>query len=634
MNDVFLKLFNMSMTAVLIILAVILLRLLFKKAPKWISCLLWALVAVRLLCPVTFETEWSLVPSAEPVKINASPYVDSGVELIDSVANELIGSPKGARTAATPTPAIAQARTQMMITIVTAVWLTGVAAFAIYGTVSYIRLKKKLAASVETSDGIRISDDIDCPFIMGIIRPVIYLPSGLDEKTMEYVLKHEKAHLARRDHWWKPLGFTLLALHWFNPFCWAAYILFSRDIELACDERAVRQMGKADKIGYSKSLLELSYPGNLVSACPVAFAEIGVKERVKSVLNYKKPAFWLIATGLVCCAVLSVLLLTNPRQAKAVVDSSDVKIKAAVTDPADNKDPEETKATEETKSTAVTEGEQQPYKEPPVTEGEQQPYKDPPKTDAAASANDVVSMDVVFEGDIDKDGSKDRIEVNRYTDEGAGEWYLILNDDQIYSGKLALVTDFDIWYTDLDKDDAEEIIVVKYPHVNSMPLTEYVVLKKSSGSWVELENSDDFGMTDENGDPCNSFPIRVSVGSDRDEGIVSIDNTDIKITFDLKDHYKQLEENENGNDLDKIAKGYLKGVKFSSGDKIGGPCDWGVWDVKAAKADGQKCLIARQGLCGTEGGKFDYFGTIDIYFNYTEDGKINIIKTDFTTNWE
>ncbi len=633
MNDVFLKLFNMSMTAVLIILAVILLRLLFKKAPKWISCLLWALVAVRLLCPVSFETEWSLVPSAEPVKINASPYVDSGVELIDSVANELIGSPKGARTAATPTPAIAQARTQLMITMVTSVWLTGVAAFVIYGTVSYIKLKKKLAASVETADGIRISDEIDCPFIMGIIRPVIYLPSGLDEKTMEYVLKHEKAHLARRDHWWKPLGFTLLALHWFNPFCWAAYILFSRDIELACDERAVRQMGKADKIGYSKSLLELSYPGNLVSACPVAFAEIGVKERVKSVLNYKKPAFWLIATGLVCCAVLSVLLLTNPRQAKAVVDSSDVKIKAAVTDPADNKDPEETKATEESKTSAVVEGDELPDKTPAVTEGDQLPDKDPPKTDAAASAGDVVSMDVVFEGDIDKDGTKDKIYFERYNEEGAGTFYLELNREEVYSEKVTIYTDIQsVFYVDVDNDSKEEIVLILDPHVNSMPLTQYVVLKNADGSWKELKNSDEYGMTDENGDPCNSFPVRVTVGDDRKQGVIKIDNTDTNIVFDLEKHYKKLAKQEKGNDIGDVAKAYLDGSKYASGDKIGGPCDWGIWDIKLANfsdGSGETCMIARQGLCGTEAGKFDFYGTLDIYFNYTQDGQINIIKTVF-----
>ncbi len=634
MNDLFLKIFNMSMTAVLLILAVILLRVLFKKAPKWISCILWALVAVRLLCPISFESPMSLLPSAEPVKTSAedsAPYLDSGLILIDDVANEMLGHNEVKKTAETVPAANASqgpSRLTLVVSIACGIWIAGVMGFTVYGIVSYLKLKKTVAASVKIGEGVLECDETDRPFILGVINPVIYLPSGLDGKMKEYVLEHEKAHLERHDHWWKPLGFVLLALHWFNPLCWVAYVLFGRDIELACDERAVRDMNKLDKAGYSQTLLDLGRPGNVISACPVAFAEIGVKERVKSILNYKKPAIWMIVTGLGCCVAVSGCFLTNPSsdkeqgKAAAPLNAADAAqedlYRFKMTD-------DEGKIVTEYKNGAVVELNNGKDKTVEFKEEKTFVVTEDDQTD---NEQKVKAYDVIFEGDIDGDGTKDRIEFEPWGEYGAGEWMLIFDDEQIYSANTDTAVDFTVYYADVDNDGAQEIVLGIDPHANSLPYMKFLVLKKDGDVWKSLQNSDEFGMKDENGDPNNSFPIRVRVGEDLKSGEITIDGTEEKITFDLSKHYKKLLKTEKGNDIGDAAEKFLNG-EYKAGDVIGGPADWGIWDIKAARLDGKDCLIAHQGLCGSEAGKFDFYGTIDIYFNYTEDGKINLIKTDF-----
>ena len=320
MTQIFLKMINMSLTAVFLILAVILLRLIFKKAPKWISCLLWAIVAIRLLVPFTLESPISVLPTAEPVKTYAQtsePYLESGLKVLDTAANKIISKPvqqkkkATVKTAAkTTVPENIAVKTWKPVDLIAIFWLSGTALLLIYSSISYLRLKKLVFAAVKTSGRVWICDEIDTPFILGIIRPRIYLPSSLTEDERKYVLEHEYAHLARFDHIWKPLSFLILAVHWFNPMCWIAYVLFGRDVELACDEKAVKDMSKSDKLGYTTTLVNLSCP-KLISACPLAYAEIGVKKRVKSILNYKKPAFWLIAAALISSVALSGCFLTN-----------------------------------------------------------------------------------------------------------------------------------------------------------------------------------------------------------------------------------------------------------------------------------------------------------------------------------
>jgi len=311
MENVFLHLFNMSITAGWLVLAVVVLRLLLKKAPKWLTCLLWVLVAVRLVCPFSIESVLSLIPSAETVPPDTffyeTPVIDSGVPVVDSVINPVLSG------SLAPTPMNSVNPTQVLTFIAALVWVAGMVAMAIYALVSTLRLRYKVRESVHLERNIRQCDHIATPFILGVFRPRIYLPSSLDGAAMVSVVAHEEAHLKRRDHWWKPLGFLLLTVYWFNPLLWVAYILLCRDIEAACDEKVVRDMDAHQRKAYSEALLSCSAPRRLVSACPLAFGETGVKARIKSVLHYKKPAFWIVIVAAVAVIVAAVCLLTNPK---------------------------------------------------------------------------------------------------------------------------------------------------------------------------------------------------------------------------------------------------------------------------------------------------------------------------------
>ena len=310
MSDVFLKLVNLSIAASWLILAVILVRFLLKKAPKWISCVLWALVAFRLVCPFSLESALSLIPSSETINTShytARPYIQSGIDIIDNTANSYLGSHyfEGVTVAPNDSPL-------NPINVISTIWIIGIAVMLLYALISYIRLKKSVGVSIPVKDNIFACDEVKSPFILGIIKPLIYVPSSMEGETLDYVITHEMTHIKRRDHWWKPFGFLLLAVYWFNPLCWLAYILLCRDIEMACDEKVIRDLDNDRKAAYSQALLDCSFPRRSIAACPLAFGEVGVKERVKSVLNYKKPAFWIIAVAVVACIITAVCFLTNP----------------------------------------------------------------------------------------------------------------------------------------------------------------------------------------------------------------------------------------------------------------------------------------------------------------------------------
>lgn len=310
MEAVFLKMFNMSITASWLILAVILIRFVFKKAPKWINCALWALVGVRLLCPFSFESVLSLIPSAETVPPNIGysdlPSINSGISAVNQAVNPIISQNLAPDYTESVNPM------QIVTAVASAIWLVGVAALLIYSLVSYIRIRRRVKISMPLDGSILLCDGISSPFILGIIKPKIYLPSAMPEEQRQYVIAHEKAHLKRRDHWWKPLGFFVLTAYWFNPLIWAAYILLCRDIELACDERVIKSMGEESKKSYSEALLSCSVPRKMITACPVAFGEVGVKDRIKNVLSYKKPAFWVIVAAVVISIIAAVCFMTNP----------------------------------------------------------------------------------------------------------------------------------------------------------------------------------------------------------------------------------------------------------------------------------------------------------------------------------
>lgn len=311
MAAVFLKLLNLSISASWLVLAVLVLRLVSKRSPKWINVLLWGIVALRLVLPFSIESALSLIPSAETVspaavQFDPAPTITSGVSIIDNAVNPSLSE----HFAAVPTMSVNPL--YVWTEIAGWVWLIGLGAMLLYALVSYLRLRRRVSVSLPVQDHIYLCDAISSPFILGVVKPHIYLPSGLDEVQRQNVLSHEQAHLARRDHWWKPLGFALLAVYWFNPVLWLAYALLCRDIELACDERVIRTMDESAVKTYSTVLLACSMPRKAVITCPLAFGEVGVKERVKNALHYKKPAFWVVAASVTVCIVVAVCFLTNP----------------------------------------------------------------------------------------------------------------------------------------------------------------------------------------------------------------------------------------------------------------------------------------------------------------------------------
>ena len=310
MNELFLKMFNLGVTASYLALAVILIRAIFRKAPKRVFPFLWGLVALRLLFPFSIESSLSLIPSAETVNpeilVAEEPAISSGIAFVNRVVNPIL------KESLSPDPATGSHSVRTSVSIAFVIWVVGVAAMLVYALISYLRLKRDVKTAVRLELSVWKSDRIASPFVLGLIRPQIYLPFSLSESDVDYVLAHERAHIARKDHWIKPFGYLLLSLHWFNPIMWIAYVLFCRDVELACDEKVIKGLNLEQRADYSQSLLTCSISHGRITACPLAFGEIGVKERVKRVLNYKKPTFWVILAVVAAGVILAVCFLTNP----------------------------------------------------------------------------------------------------------------------------------------------------------------------------------------------------------------------------------------------------------------------------------------------------------------------------------
>lgn len=326
MAEVFQKLLNMSIAAGWLILAVVVLRFVLKKAPKRFVLLLWAVVGLRLALPWSIESALSLIPSAatlpEGIMMERTPSLDTGIPALNNAINP------GFAAAFAPEPAASANPLQVLLPIASLIWLAGAAAMLIWALASWLRLRLRMRTAVRLEGNVYESEMAGGPFVLGLFRPRIYLPFGLGEAERGHVLAHEREHIRRGDQVVKLLGFLLLCLHWFNPLVWLAYALLCRDIELACDERVVRNMGSGERADYSQTLLELSRPKRFVSVCPLAFGEVPVKSRVKSVLSYKKPAFWLVVLAIVVCIGAAVCFLTDPKAKEDAGDADTVTIAA------------------------------------------------------------------------------------------------------------------------------------------------------------------------------------------------------------------------------------------------------------------------------------------------------------------
>ena len=319
MEMIFLNVFNRSLAAGWLILAVIVVRFLLKKAPRRLSCVLWAVVAVRLLCPFFPASSFSLIPSgetisAEAVRFAPAPAIDSGIPALNEALNPMIGE----RFA--PAPGTSVNPLYIWTAVAGIVWLVGVAVMAGYALLSSLRMRSVVREAVPLESGAALPDNVwlcdavRSPFILGIVRPKIYLPSGITREQMLCILAHEQAHVERLDHCLKPFGWLLLSVYWFHPLVWIAYMLFCRDLELACDEKVVGGMDLDGRKAYSHALLACSLQRKMIFSYPLAFGEIGVRERVKGILHYRKPAGWLAAVAVLACAAVAVCFLTDPKE--------------------------------------------------------------------------------------------------------------------------------------------------------------------------------------------------------------------------------------------------------------------------------------------------------------------------------
>ena len=312
MSEAFLKIVNMSISAGWLVLAVLALRLILKKAPKWVNVLLWGIVAVRLLCPISIESALSLIPSPQTISpeimMDHTPEITTGIPALNSAINPIISD------SFAPNPGDSANPLQILIPVAANIWFLGMLVLLLYTATSYFSLRRKLRTATILRDNVYQCVAVDSPFVLGILRPKIYLPYQMEGQNLEHVVAHEQAHIRRKDHWWKPLGFLLLTVHWFNPLMWSAYILLCRDIELACDEKVISELDRIQRADYSQALVSCSVSRRSIAACPLAFGEVGVKERVRSIMNYRKPTFWIIVTALIVCVAVAVCFLTDPKE--------------------------------------------------------------------------------------------------------------------------------------------------------------------------------------------------------------------------------------------------------------------------------------------------------------------------------
>ncbi|MBR2421048.1 MAG: M56 family metallopeptidase [Oscillospiraceae bacterium] len=312
MSEAFLMIVNMSISASWLVLVVLVLRFLLKKAPKWVNVLLWGLVAVRLICPFSIESAMSLIPSAEvfsPTVLIETPEINTGIPVVNNAVNPIIQD-----AVITLAPEKNMTAMKFLIQLISQIWTVGVVLLLVYSAVSFWRLRRKMSTAVILRHSIFQSEFADSPFVLGLVKPRIYLPYGMDEQSMTHVIAHEQAHIRRKDHWWKPLGFLLLTVHWFNPLMWMAYILLCRDIELACDEKVIKELGNSQRADYTQALVHCSVNRRMITACPLAFGEVGVKQRVRSIMNYRKPTFWIMVTAVIACIAVAVCFLTDPKE--------------------------------------------------------------------------------------------------------------------------------------------------------------------------------------------------------------------------------------------------------------------------------------------------------------------------------
>lgn len=348
MTNIFISLVDKSINAGWLILAVIVVRFLLKDAPKFVRCILWCLVGIRLLIPFSIESTFSLVPSRNvmPPETVYSVSTENGSEMWwdeSGITENYI-------------PIVDKRMNPLPIawSVGTYIWIVGMIFLGCYTIITYVRLKRRMRDAVRLQGNIFQSEKVKTPFVMGVVKLVIYIPYHLTEAERECVIAHERAHIKRGDHFWKPIAFAVLTLYWFQPLVWLAYVLFCKDIELACDEKVLREIGLHNKRVYSQTLLDCSVTNHTIAACPIAFGETGVKMRIKNIVNYKKPTLWILLLSFTAVAVVTVCFMTSPKevQTEEVVLEKDAFVENVV-GPETKSYAEESEETEEATGTGV-----------------------------------------------------------------------------------------------------------------------------------------------------------------------------------------------------------------------------------------------------------------------------------------
>lgn len=322
LDTIFLSVLNMSITALLVILGVLVTRLFLKKSPKIFSYALWAVVLFRLICPFSFESAIGFLPvreapSLQTITANAPPEDTNGYHMANETVNSILSNPNKAGVESRPP-------LQRFIGILCAIWVMGILAMLFYSAVQLSRLKNKLIGAVPLKDNIYLADHISSPFVMGVLKPSIYLPSKTAESQMEFILRHEQHHIKRFDHITRILGFLALTIHWFNPLAWLAFILSGKDMEMSCDEAVLKQMKPDIRAEYSQSLLYFATGKALIGAAPLAFGEGDTKARVKNVMTYKKPMLWVSIIAFTAAACAALALMSHPVKEPVPKDSKAV----------------------------------------------------------------------------------------------------------------------------------------------------------------------------------------------------------------------------------------------------------------------------------------------------------------------
>lgn len=623
MSNIFFEILNNSILASYLIIVVIIIRMLLKKSPKWNRCLLWAMVAVRLIMPFEIESRFSLLPNSQAIKIESSqnkiyPIREENKDIVYEryIQNKLKENKDQIKTL-NKGDVLEEEEYEITfseknsldkaLNIATYIWMIGILVFLIYAVVSIWKLKQRTAVSILLYDNVYLCDEIDSSFVIGIFKPCIYLSSRISKDVWGSILVHENTHIKRGDHIWKLLGYLLLMVYWFHPLIWVAYILFCKDMEFACDEKATWEMNKKQRAEYCEALLKCSIKCKRIDVRPVAFGEVGVKERIKQVLNYKKPSFWMIILALMICIFVCVCFMTNPKN--EAIDSFSGG------------------AASDINSNLLGQEIQENVTEYDHVQPDEQGYR------WLTEEKDVY----VYEfKDLDGNGIEEYAKVYLINTEREYicRYVFYWNGEAIYEYENSYgMSPGEAVYLDLDDDGEKEIFLTFWPHVNSMPLQEYIVLKQEEFVWQPLEMIQGEEVYD------NAFPISITRGKNEWEAIISCQGLEKTVSFDIANYHSMLldmrikapsEEKEYWLDLINNYKyGYPETSEWYD---FGSVSAWGIWNIKSGEYDGKPCLIATHGIQGFD--KSDIWGELDVYFDYDAQGKIRFLDMMFYDNYK